>query len=96
MVAHISTQLLWSYRASQLRFSYMTTSERKPMSGVQWLSQLEASLFFAHQANIQRYKNLLGTYLSDAERMLVEQRLAEEQRALDKIAKVNGPQVGTF
>lgn len=37
---------------------------------------------FAHRRNIERYKKLLETYLTDHERRYVEQRLAEEQTAL--------------
>lgn len=35
-----------------------------------------------HQANIDRYRRLLTTYLTDGERQFVERRIAEEQEAL--------------
>lgn len=35
-----------------------------------------------HQANIGRYRRLLGTPLTDHERQFVERRLAEEEEAL--------------
>ena len=37
---------------------------------------------FAHRANIDRYRRLLRTHLSDLERDFLERRLAEEQAAL--------------
>lgn len=35
------------------------------------LAQIEASLSFVHQANIERYKSLLKTDLSDGDRLLI-------------------------
>jgi len=46
------------------------------------MSILESSLCTAHQNNINRYKRLLETYLTDIERNFVEGRLSEEQAAL--------------
>ncbi|WP_407157132.1 hypothetical protein [Bradyrhizobium sp. STM 3557] len=43
---------------------------------------LESALCKAHQNNINRYKRLLDTYLTDIERNFVEGRLSEEQAAL--------------
>ena len=40
---------------------------------------------FAHQANIERYRKLLRTYLTDNERSFVQRRLAEEQTALRQL-----------
>jgi hypothetical protein len=40
---------------------------------------------FAHQANIERYRKLLRTHLTDTERAFVERRLNEEQRALHQL-----------
>ena len=49
------------------------------------LSQIEASLSFFHRANLQRYRKLLGTNLSDRERMTVHSRLVEEEAALRRL-----------
>jgi hypothetical protein len=50
------------------------------------MSDLETALSFAHRANIARYRRILGTYLTAEERRFVEQRVAEEQAALDQLA----------
>jgi len=42
----------------------------------------DATQSFAHQKNIERYRKLLRTYLTDIERLFVQRRLAEEQAAL--------------
>jgi len=47
----------------------------------------EAALQFAHRANIARYRKLLTTFLSEHERQFVKRRLAEEEAALQQIAK---------
>ena len=39
----------------------------------------------AHRNNIHRCRRLLGTRLSDAERQLIERRLAEERAALNAL-----------
>jgi hypothetical protein len=52
------------------------------MPARRFVSDIEASLTFVHRANIQRYKKLLGTHLTDDERMFIQQRLAEEETAL--------------
>jgi len=36
----------------------------------------------ANQPNIERYRKLLRTYLTDNERQFIERRLVEEQQAL--------------
>lgn len=46
------------------------------------VSEIEASFSFAHRANIERYKKLLGTYLTDDERVFVQRRLEEEKAGL--------------
>ena len=38
-----------------------------------------------HRSNIQRYRNLLQTSLTELERKFVEQRLTEEQSNLDSL-----------
>jgi hypothetical protein len=43
---------------------------------------------FAHQANIDRYRRILNTFLTLQERSFVEVRLAEERAALQQL--VNG------
>jgi len=40
----------------------------------------------AHHNNIDRYRMLLETELSDVERQSIERRLAEEQQAADELA----------
>ena len=40
----------------------------------------------AHRSNIQRYRNLLQTSLTELERQFVEKRLAEEQLNLESLA----------
>jgi len=40
----------------------------------------------AHRSNIQRYRNLLQTSLTELERQFVEKRLTEEQSNLESIA----------
>ena len=39
----------------------------------------------AHHSNIDRYRMLLTTNLSDLERQFIERRLAEEQQAADEL-----------
>ena len=45
-------------------------------------SQIEASLSFVHRANIEIYKRLLATDLSDSDRQLIQAQLANEEAAL--------------
>jgi hypothetical protein len=45
---------------------------------------LDMAQQFGHRANIDRYRKILGTYLSAEERRFVERRLAEEQAALQQ------------
>ena len=40
----------------------------------------------AHRSNIQRYRNLLQTSLTELERQFVEKRLTEEQTNLESLA----------
>ena len=51
--------------------------------------QLEASLQFAHRANILRYEKLLQTYLTDPERAFIRRRLEEERQAIAQLISVN-------
>ena len=45
----------------------------------------------AHRNNIQRYRRLLRTRLSDIERQFIDRRLAEERMALDALARNTFP-----
>jgi hypothetical protein len=47
-------------------------------------SELNTNIKFGHRANIDRYKKVLATYLTDEERHFVERRLAEEQASLEQ------------
>lgn len=42
----------------------------------------------AHHRNIQRYRNLLQTSLTEIEREFVEKRLTEEQSNLESLASL--------
>ncbi len=52
-------------------------------------SDLNKALRSAHRANIERYRRLLQTHLTENERQFVERRIAEEQRALRQLADGN-------
>ncbi|RZM91379.1 hypothetical protein CWO91_41280 [Bradyrhizobium genosp. SA-3] len=39
-----------------------------------------------HRSNIQRYRNLLKTNLTESERQFVQRRLTEEQSNLERLA----------
>jgi hypothetical protein len=52
-------------------------------------SDLNKALRSAHRANIDRYRRLLQSNLSDDERQFVVRRIAEEQRALRRLADGN-------
>jgi hypothetical protein len=54
-------------------------------------SDLEAKLLWAHQANIERYRNILRSFLTAEERRFVSRRLAEEQAALQQLAGMSQP-----
>lgn len=46
--------------------------------------ELQTDLKFIHRTNIERYKKILATYLTNEERHFVERRLAEEQASLEQ------------
>ena len=46
---------------------------------------LETASQLARRANIERYRKILGTYLTAEERRFVERRLVEEQALLNKL-----------
>ena len=56
-------------------------------------SDMKAAFLFAHQSNIEKYKKILATDLTDHERRFVQRRLAEEQTALEQLAQVTVPQI---
>lgn len=39
-----------------------------------------------HRSNVQRYRQLLQTMLTDAERQFIERRLLEEELAIESLA----------
>jgi hypothetical protein len=45
----------------------------------------------AHQKNIERYRRLLRTHLSDLERSYIERRLSEEEASLKGILRETFP-----
>lgn len=47
---------------------------------------IDDQLARAHRNNIQRYRSLLQTNLTEFERQFVERRLSEEQSKLDMLA----------
>jgi hypothetical protein len=63
-------------------------SEGNAMSRKQLTSGTEAAFLFAHQTNIEKYKKILATDLTDHERSFVQWRLAEERTALKQFARV--------
>lgn len=44
-----------------------------------------------HRSNIQRYRQLLQTKLTDVEREFIEKRLSEEQSAVESLAGATFP-----
>ena len=54
-------------------------------------SGLQSTLRRAHEANIERYRRLLETYLTENERRFVQRRLAEEREALWQLVGVRIP-----
>ena len=54
-------------------------------------SNSETTLRFVHQANIERYRRILKTYLTNKERTFVESRLAEEKSGLEKLGREISP-----
>ncbi|MGA9004573.1 MAG: hypothetical protein WB504_19095 [Pseudolabrys sp.] len=51
------------------------------------MSDTRNNLLFAHKANIERYRKILGTFLTAKEEGFVKRRLAEEQTAFDQLAE---------
>ena len=60
-------------------------SQKEKLSPKLSTSQLDAAFLFAHRANSERYKKILGTYLTDEEQAFVRRRLAEEQAAIERL-----------
>jgi hypothetical protein len=48
-------------------------------------TDLESTLRWAHEANLERYRRLLETCLTDNERQFVKRRIAEEREALRQV-----------
>jgi hypothetical protein len=44
-------------------------------------------LVFAHRANIEKYRRLLKTHLTDIEREFIERRLGEEKALLEVVQR---------
>ena len=59
-----------------------------PESKKGWASDTQSAFLFAHKSNIEKYKKILQTDLTDLERLFVRRRLAEEQAALHQLARV--------
>jgi len=55
------------------------------MAGQNATSQTQQSFIFAHRVNIERYKKLLQTRLTDYQRAYVQRRLNEERHALAQL-----------
>lgn len=55
-------------------------------SAHQMASQIDTSMTFVRRTNIERYKWLLTTDLSEGDRTLIQRRLAEEEALLFKLA----------
>ena len=49
-------------------------------------SNLQNGLVYAHRANIDRYRRLLKTHLTEHERDFITRRLGEEEDALLEVA----------
>jgi hypothetical protein len=66
--ASVAAQQVVDWRAATRRLGSMPTS--RPQSPSRW----------TREANVQRYRKLLSTQLTELERSFVERRLAEEER----------------
>jgi hypothetical protein len=51
----------------------------------------KSALLRAHRNNINRYRRLLGTDLTELERRFIEKRVSEEQKAIENIAASTSP-----
>ena len=47
-----------------------------------------------HRNNVHRYRQLLETLLTEAERQFIERRLSEEQLAIESLATLQGISAG--
>lgn len=52
---------------------------------------MQSTMIFAHRANIERYRRLLKSRLTDHERKYVERRLGEEKKALLELGQGCAP-----
>jgi len=51
------------------------------------ISQTTKNERWVHQANIERYRRIIKTHLTENERQFIERRLAEEQHALQHVTR---------
>jgi hypothetical protein len=58
------------------------------------MTDLDATLVKAHRGNIERYRRLLRSRLTEVEREFLERRLAEERSALHRLLARNPSLVG--
>jgi hypothetical protein len=66
----------------------------KTMSrGINMTSDLEKAMRWAHEANIQRYRKILSTPLTETERQFIQNRITEEQRAIEQFGSERGLKV---
>jgi hypothetical protein len=56
-------------------------------------SDLEKAMRWAHEANIQRYRKILSTPLTETERQFIQNRITEEQRAIEQFGSERGLKV---
>ena len=84
LVREILTQI--KERRTVVRTSIGKMPQRKTNLEKQPISQLDATVSFAHRENIERYKRILRTHLTEDERVFIQRRLAEEQATLEQLA----------
>lgn len=66
-------------------------SQGNVTSGKRSISDMEATFLFVHQTNIEKFKKILATDLTDHERRFVQRRLAEAQADLQQFTRLDGP-----
>lgn len=52
-------------------------------------SDMRKDLIFAHRTNIDRYRRILKSCLAPNERLFIEQRLNEEEKALLEVVQTH-------
>jgi hypothetical protein len=63
------------------------------VGGFSMTSDLEKAMRWAHEANIQRYRKILSTPLTETERQFIQNRITEEQRAIEQFGSERGLKV---